>query len=231
MNSIIMALFGQGYPHAKIDLSGIPSLSGWMLGNKHPVIKYRKNGLPLFTDQYYTAKAPAKSGARIGLLVRLSATYDAPCVFFYVVCSVPHSIDGSVFLRVTRKIMVGCAGASSEAPVSDNAGKTNSAQFTTKQIGLCGGDYKYQLSEAATMATIPATSQTKFTWLFLGTPKGQTCTPVVIRVAADTEEEARQWCPRWNLTFAAKIRSECSLLQYRSGTFELNVNELEVRHA
>lgn len=62
-----------------------------------------------------------------------------------------------------------------------------------------------------------------FTWLFLGTPKGQTCTPVVIRTTADTEEEARAWYPRWDLTFAAKIRSECSLYQYSSDAFELTV--------
>lgn len=71
----------------------------------------------------------------------------------------------------------------------------------------------------------------KFTWLFLGIPKGQTCTPVVIRTTADTEEEARAWYPRWDLTFAAKIRSECSLYQYHNGAFELTVSGLEVRHA
>ncbi|HGY2794566.1 TPA: host cell division inhibitor Icd-like protein [Citrobacter amalonaticus] len=72
-------------------------------------------------------------------------------------------------------------------------------------------------------------SLNKFTWLFLGTPKGQTCTPVVIRTTANTEEEARAWYPRWDLTFAAKIRSECSLYQYPSGTFELSINGLEVQ--
>ncbi|EMX5167476.1 host cell division inhibitor Icd-like protein [Citrobacter freundii] len=71
----------------------------------------------------------------------------------------------------------------------------------------------------------------KFTWLFLGIPKGQTCTPVVIRIAADTEEEAREWYSRWDLTFAAKIRSECSLYQRSNGTYELIVARMEVRHA
>ncbi len=70
-----------------------------------------------------------------------------------------------------------------------------------------------------------------YTWLFLGIPKGQTCTAVVIRTAADTEEEARAWYPRWDLTFAAKIRSERSLYQYRNGAFELTVSGLEVHHA
>ncbi|HCP5916374.1 TPA: host cell division inhibitor Icd-like protein [Escherichia coli] len=70
-----------------------------------------------------------------------------------------------------------------------------------------------------------------YTWLFLGTPKGQISTPIVIRTTADTEEEARAWFPCWDLTFAAKIRSECSLYQYARGAFELTVSGLEVHHA
>ncbi|MFZ4217841.1 host cell division inhibitor Icd-like protein [Enterobacter ludwigii] len=70
-----------------------------------------------------------------------------------------------------------------------------------------------------------------FTWLFLGIPKGKICTPVVIRIAADTEDEAREFFSRWELTFAAKIRSECSLYQYSNGAFELTVNGPGVRHA
>ncbi|HCC5810055.1 host cell division inhibitor Icd-like protein [Citrobacter freundii] len=71
----------------------------------------------------------------------------------------------------------------------------------------------------------------KFTWLFLGIPKGQTCTPVVIRIAADTEKEAREWYSRWDLTFAAKIRSECPLYQHINGAYELTITGLEVHHA
>lgn len=63
----------------------------------------------------------------------------------------------------------------------------------------------------------------KFTWLFLGTPKGQHCTPVVIRCNADTEYEARKPYTRWDLIFAAKIRSECSLFQLGNGSFVLDV--------
>ncbi|MBJ8869313.1 host cell division inhibitor Icd-like protein [Citrobacter braakii] len=62
-----------------------------------------------------------------------------------------------------------------------------------------------------------------FTWLFLCIPKGQTCTPVVIRIAADTEEEAYEWYSCRDLTFVTKIRSQCSLYQYHNGTYELNV--------
>ncbi|WP_072049796.1 host cell division inhibitor Icd-like protein [Enterobacter roggenkampii] len=50
----------------------------------------------------------------------------------------------------------------------------------------------------------------KFTWLFLGTPKGEQWTgaPVTLRTQASTEEDARNAFPSWNLTFAAKIRTD-----------------------
>lgn len=51
----------------------------------------------------------------------------------------------------------------------------------------------------------------KFTWLFLGTPKGNACTPVTLRTEANTEEEARENFCGWDLTFAAKIRTDCPL--------------------
>ncbi|CAH3226902.1 hypothetical protein AI2602V1_0106 [Citrobacter freundii] len=231
MNSIVMALVGQGRSHAEIVLLGILSLSGSIHGNKHSVIQYRKNDLPVFADQYYTAKAPAKSGAGIGVPDMLQATVDAPCVFFVVENSA-HSYPGvAKTLRAAQQLMVGWMGASSEAPVSCNAGYANPVQFTTSEIGVSGGEFKTQLQEAATMATTPATTQTKFTWLFLGTPKGQTCAPIVLRTMADTEETARDTFPRWDLTFAAKIRSECPLFQHRNGCFELNINGLEVHNA
>jgi hypothetical protein len=71
----------------------------------------------------------------------------------------------------------------------------------------------------------------KFTWLFLGTPTGQTCTPIVLRTNAATEEDARTRFCGWELTFAAKIRSECSIYQYANGSFELSISGLEVNHA
>lgn len=51
-------------------------------------------------------------------------------------------------------------------------------------------------------------TQPKFTWLFLGMPKGHTCNPVVLRTTAATEEIARDVFSGWELTFAAKIRTE-----------------------
>lgn len=139
MNSNAMASIGQGRCHAENDPSGILSLSGWRGDNNGLTIGAYKNGLPLCANQYYTAKAPAKSGVRIGLLVICAATYDAPCVFFYVVNLALPFFRVSGIIRGARKVMVGWVGASSEAPVSVQAGKTNLAQSTTSKIGLFGG--------------------------------------------------------------------------------------------
>ncbi|MFX2612036.1 host cell division inhibitor Icd-like protein [Enterobacter mori] len=60
------------------------------------------------------------------------------------------------------------------------------------------------------MADIQHTeTRPKFTWLFLGTPKGEECTPITLRTRADTEAEAREMFVGWDLTFAAKIRTDC----------------------
>lgn len=64
----------------------------------------------------------------------------------------------------------------------------------------------------------------KFTWLFLGTPKGEEWTglPVTLRTIAHSEEVACDAFPSWDLVFAAKIRTESTLntsfLCQRTGT-------------
>lgn len=60
------------------------------------------------------------------------------------------------------------------------------------------------------MAELQSTQiRPKFTWLFLGMPKGQTCIPITLRTEADTEDKARAEFCGWDLTFAAKINTEC----------------------
>ncbi|VUC76199.1 Uncharacterised protein [Raoultella terrigena] len=50
-----------------------------------------------------------------------------------------------------------------------------------------------------------------FTWLFLATYTDAKALPVVLRTQANTEDEARlQLIGDFSLTFAAKIRSDCS---------------------
>lgn len=74
------------------------------------------------------------------------------------------------------------------------------------------------------------TARSKFTWLFIGTPANTpNCTPIVLRTEADTEAEARELFPAWSLTFAAKIRTECSVADHRSGVVVFDL--MEVRHA
>ncbi|CRY69676.1 host cell division inhibitor Icd-like protein [Yersinia pekkanenii] len=73
------------------------------------------------------------------------------------------------------------------------------------------------------------TTRSKFTWLFIGTPTNTpNCTPIVLRTEADTETEARELFPAWSLTFAAKIRTECSVSDHRSGVVVFDL--MEVRH-
>jgi hypothetical protein len=48
----------------------------------------------------------------------------------------------------------------------------------------------------------------KFCWLFLATRPNDKAAPTVLRTMAATEDEARADFPGWELTFAAKIRTE-----------------------
>jgi len=55
-------------------------------------------------------------------------------------------------------------------------------------------------------------TRSKFTWLFLGSHENDTCLPTLLRTQATTEVEARETFPDWNLTFAAKIRTDRQLV-------------------
>ncbi|EHW9963611.1 Rha family transcriptional regulator [Escherichia coli] len=92
----------------------------------------------------YSAPAPHKTGAGIGLL--------------FIVLVSEHAPKACFLLPVALYSMVAQAGASHEAPGSDTTGKTNPAWATTNQIGLCCGSDNVIVSEAAIMATIPALS-------------------------------------------------------------------------
>lgn len=48
----------------------------------------------------------------------------------------------------------------------------------------------------------------KFTWLFLASRPGDKAAPTVLRTVAETEEAARRKFRGWELTFAAKIRTD-----------------------
>ncbi|EBX9479106.1 host cell division inhibitor Icd-like protein [Salmonella enterica subsp. enterica serovar Abony] len=168
-----------------------------------------KKGLLIIADPVYGYSAPAKSGAGIGLPVNRMATHDAPSVFFCVVSSVHLFFSGAGIIRVARKIMVGCVGASSEAPVTIRAGKTNSAQSTTSKIGLFGGGLIPNRMEAAIMATIP-TQNPQFIWLIAAVRRDiPTITAKIHHVSAESEREARRILARDHVCFfAGRIRQE-----------------------
>ncbi|GCJ52165.1 hypothetical protein BvCmsL154A_03264 [Escherichia coli] len=152
-----------------------------------------KNLLIATASQGYDLYAPAKSGAGIGVLEMSKAIYDAPASFL-----------SSAFAHI--KVMVGWAGASSEAPVPFDAGYANPVQSTASEIGVsCGGNSSLS-KEAANMATTPTLvhSKTAFIWRFIifGASESQ-----IIHVTAWTEREARSRCPSGCVAvFAARIR-------------------------
>ncbi|UIL52547.1 host cell division inhibitor Icd-like protein [Pantoea agglomerans] len=169
--------------------------------------KQAKNRLPSLHSSDYPHSAPAKSGVRIGVLVMLSATLDAPSVFFCVV-NLTHPFFGDmVIIRVAHEVMVGWMGAEKSAPVSDNAGYANPVQSTTSEIGVSGGGIKYQLSEAATMATTLTQATSKFEFRFLALSRADMqAKPCRVSVQAASEKEARRvLAPHFILSLAARL--------------------------
>ncbi|OIY17064.1 hypothetical protein BED45_19040 [Citrobacter freundii] len=163
-----------------------------------------KNGLPLCANQYYTAKAPAKSGAGIGVLIMYKATHDAPSVFFCVLASSHHFSSDMAVVHVTHKIMVSWMGAEQSAPVTLYAGYANPVQLTTLEIGVSGGGNFTQYKEAAIMATTLATPQTKFIWLIAAVRRDcSTIKAVIHHIAAHSEREARRTLVRDHVCFFA----------------------------
>lgn len=169
-----------------------------------------KKGLPTIANPVYGYSAPAKSGAGIGLPELIKAIHDAPSVFFCVVSSVHLFSSGADIIRVAYKIMVGCAGASSEAPGSLITGKTNSAQSTTNKIGLFGGGYIPLIKEAAAMLATTPTQNPQFIWLIAAVRRDMpTITAKIHHIAAETEREARRILARDHVCFfAGRIRLE-----------------------
>lgn len=169
-----------------------------------------KKSLLKSTYPAYGYSAPAKSGAGIGVLVIRMATYDAPSVFFYVVNSVHLFFSVAGIIRAAHKIMVGCVGASSEAPVTIRAGYANPAQLTTSKIGVFGGGVIPNRMEAAAMLATTPTKNPQFIWLIAAVRRDMpTLTAKIHHIAADSEHEARRTLTRDHVCFfAGRIRQE-----------------------
>ena len=97
----------------------------------------------------YTAQAPYKAGAGIGVLKFAHA----------------HNRASAVFLRTFPhiQIMVGRAGASKDAPGSCATGYANPVRLTTSVIGVpCGEFFEFNIG-AVTMTTLPTQSHPEIT--------------------------------------------------------------------
>ena len=121
-----------------------------------------------------------------------------------------HFFSVAGIIRAAPKIMVGWVGASSEAPVSDNAGYANPTQFTTSEIGVPGGGSQNHESEAAAMLATTPTQNPQFIWLIAAVRRDMpTITAKIHHIAAETEREARRTLARDHVCFfAGRIRLE-----------------------
>lgn len=113
----------------------------------------------------------------------LSATTDAPCVFFYVAtnatvrhfmawCYVSGTGLNRSFLRLSLHYaalsMVAQAGQLSGWPVSDNTGTANPVwAIAIMKISSFGDSNDYVVIGGCLMATTPIHSHPQFVWLFL----------------------------------------------------------------
>ncbi|EIZ2213889.1 Ash-like/host cell division inhibitor Icd-like protein [Cronobacter sakazakii] len=155
----------------------------------------------------YSFPAAAKSAAGRGNLNNLTATPDAPCVFFCVI-AFAHLLLALRFLcRCGYRVMVAQAGLTSVRPVSVRAGISTPVWATTSERGNSGGSVTRYLTEVATMATVLASSHPEFTFLFLAVRRADCgAQPLAVRVNAGTERAARaQLISDYVLCFAGRL--------------------------
>ncbi len=164
----------------------------------------RPDGIP-----FYGYNAPAKSGARIGVLEKYKATHDAPSVFFCVLTFAHPFFSAAVIIRAACRVMVSWMGAEKSAPVTLYAGYANPVQLTTSEIGVSGGGINPQYKEAAIVATTP-TQNPRFIWIIAAVRRDMTTIKAQIHhIAAPSERDARRsLAPDHVCFFAGRIRLE-----------------------
>lgn len=199
--SITLCVFDIKY-RANQPLQISQRLSGGISDISGEAENFDDNHLFLSSDVRYSDQAPAKSGVRICTLKQLSATHDAPSVFF---CVRAHAhLQNTVLCRPDS--MVALAGQPSGWLDSDNSSSANPVSVTTPiEICTSGGDSISKLSEIIVMMAIP--TQTQFKFLFLAVKRADsTDIPHRIEATAPNEHSARLLLVRdYILAFAGRL--------------------------
>lgn len=149
----------------------------------------------------YSKNALAKSSVRIGVLNQLTATHDAPCVFFCV-NAYAHLLNAVLYRAYS---MVAAAEQPKGWLESVNSSNANSTVVTTPEIGVSSGDSLTKLTEIIVMMATP--TQTQFKFLFLAVKRtDKTDTPHRIEATASNEHDARLMLVRdYILSFAGRL--------------------------
>ncbi|HEI9768303.1 TPA: ash family protein [Morganella morganii] len=164
-----------------------------------------KKGLPVRGELGYSDPAPAKSGVRRGNLNNISATHDAPRVFFCV-CACAHP-QNTVSCRSDS--MVALAGQPSGWLVSLMSSISTPVSVTTPiERGNSGGDSVCNIKEIIIMMATPARTQFKF--LFLAVKRADSSDiPHRIETTAPDEQSARlMLVADYILAFAGRVPAQ-----------------------
>ncbi|EMW80843.1 ash family protein [Escherichia coli 2747800] len=165
------------------------------------------SGLPFSGICGYSFSAAAKSAAGRENPSMLSATYDAPCVFFCVVASA-HLFFWLWFLnRSLCQIMVVRAGQPSGWPVSDNAGILTPVWAIAIERENSGDSVIYAVIGGCLMATTLTPSHPEFVFVFAAVRRADRHPRIcMLRTVAGDERSARRSLVRdYVLSLAARL--------------------------
>lgn len=150
------------------------------------------SGLLLFIVSRYSFPAVAKSAAGRGNPSNLTATPDAPCVFFCVYALV-HLLLAQWFHDLcSYRVMVAQAGQPSGWPVSIEAGIPTPVRATTHERRNSGGSNNRYSMEVAAMATTLTPSYPQFVFVFAAIRRADRKPRIcMLRTVAGDEHAAR----------------------------------------
>ena len=165
------------------------------------------SGLLPFAVSRYSFVAVAKSAAGRGNPSNLTATPDAPCVFFCVYAFVHPFFGQRFFVCCAVKVMVAQAGQPSGWPVPIEAGIPTPVRVTTHECRNSGGGNNRYSMEVALMATTLTPSHPQFVFVFAAVRRADRQPRIcMLRAVAGDEHAARLSLVRdYVLSFAGRL--------------------------